>query len=58
MVIRPLSKPSEKIIKRRVVLPDGRYLIFYIFEPADIPDSLRPQVAESETLMEAPGEET
>jgi hypothetical protein len=30
-----MSKASEKINKRQVVMADGRYLIFYTFEAPD-----------------------
>lgn len=30
-----MSKAPEQMIKRQVVLADGRYLIFYTFAPAD-----------------------
>lgn len=53
-----MSKPSEKIIKRRVMLPDGRYLIFYAFGPADFPVPLQPDVVETEAEKETPDEET
>ena len=34
-----MSKASEKMIKRKVAMPDGRYLIFYTFAPSDRPES-------------------
>jgi hypothetical protein len=34
-----MSKASEKMIKRQVVMADGRYLIFYTFAPFDRPAS-------------------
>jgi hypothetical protein len=30
-----MSKASEQINKRQVVMADGRYLIFYTFGPSD-----------------------
>lgn len=34
-----MKQPGENLIKRRVTLPDGRYLIFYTFTPQDPPVS-------------------
>lgn len=34
-----MSKASEKMIKRRVIIADGRYLIFYTFTSSDRPAS-------------------
>jgi hypothetical protein len=34
-----MSKGFEKMIKRQVVMADGRYLIFYTFAPCDRPGS-------------------
>ena len=34
-----MSKASEKMIKRQVMMADGRYLIFFTFAPSDGPAS-------------------
>lgn len=52
-----MSKGSEKIIKRQVVLPDGRYLIFYTFAPCDRLDSSHPDLPSTKAKADKTAEE-
>ena len=36
----------EELVTRRVLLPDGRYLIYYTFEPDDASVAFQPAVDE------------
>jgi hypothetical protein len=44
-------KTCEELVTRREVLPDGRYLIYYTFEPevTSVPPQPRPAEEELET---------
>ena len=52
-----MSKACEQITKRRVVLADGRYLIFFTCAPAEVPSPTQPADGETEPKQENPGEE-
>ena len=52
-----MSKPCE-ITKRRIVLADGRYLIFFTFAPAGVPAPTQPATAETEEKQKTPGKES
>jgi hypothetical protein len=43
-----MSKARETMTKRRVVLEDGRYLIFFTFAPSDPSISSRRDAAEKD----------
>jgi hypothetical protein len=48
---------SEKLVTRKVVLPDGRYLIYYTVEPVDTSVPSAPEQAEKELKAETRDEE-
>ena len=52
-----MIKGAKKIIKREIVLADGRYLIFYTFAPADHLASSRPAVPIPDTKAAKSAEE-
>jgi hypothetical protein len=47
----------EELVTRRVLLPDGRYLIYYTFEPGDTSVSSQTGPAEKELEAERRDEE-
>jgi hypothetical protein len=49
---------SEEMVTRRVVLPDGRYLIYYTFEPDNTSVSSEPGPADKELETGRRDEET
>jgi hypothetical protein len=51
-----MSKARETMKKRRVMLADGRYLIYYTFAP-DNSEALTANVAEAEPAAAVPIEE-
>ncbi len=48
---------SEEMLPRRVVLPDGRYLIYYTFEP-DLSVSSQPRPEDNTLETQSRDEET
>lgn len=52
-----MNKVSEKMIKRQVVMADGRYLIFYTFAPPDFSGSSHHVDAVPEAKAPKPVEE-
>lgn len=49
---------SEEMVTRRVVLPDGRYLIYYTFEPDNTSVSSHPGTPDKEFKTGRRDEET
>lgn len=62
-MVRPLkgtmyvSETREQLRSRRITLPDGRYPIFYTFEPVDSLTLSQSAVAETEPEGIRPAEE-
>jgi hypothetical protein len=52
-----VNKASEKMIKRQVVMADGRYLIFYTFAPPGFSGSSHRTDATPEANAPKPAEE-
>ena len=52
-----MSEAPQRVIKRQVVMADGRYLIFYDFVPSAGVASLEPAVQISETTANKSAEE-
>jgi hypothetical protein len=50
-------RTSEELVTRKVVLPDGRYLIYYTFKPDDASVPSEPAQAEKELEPETRDEE-
>ena len=48
----------EELVTRRVLLPDGRYLIYYTFAPDDASISSEPAAADNELETTTRDEET
>lgn len=51
-------KAYEEVITRRVVLPDGRYLIYYTFGAVETSTSSQPASAKRESEAEMRDKET
>lgn len=52
-----MTNVPEKMSQKRVLLPDGRYLIFYTFAPADSIACLRPVDANKDAKVIKSAEE-